>query len=97
MFKSIKDILPKSIKKAGIKDKVEDGLAISKFNRIVAEVLEIKIKNKLRPLYLKQGFLVVACLDNELVKKLRSKENEIISKINWELRKTVVRGLRFLE
>lgn len=97
MFKSIKDILPKIIKKAGIKNKVEDGLAMSKFNRAAGEVLEIEMKNKVRPLYVKQGFLVVACLDNDLVERLREEEKRILSKINQGFDREVVRGLRFLE
>lgn len=97
MFKSIKDILPQTIKKAGLEDKVQESLVLNKFSQIIKEILNPEIENKLRPLYLRHGFLVLACLDDELIEKIKKAERDIIYRINQGFQKQIIKGLKFLD
>lgn len=96
MFRSIKEILPRSLKRAKIQNKIQAGLALAKFRQIVEDNFGPEIKSKFKPLYLKDGFLVIACLEDDLVRKIKKREKEIINKINEQIDSDLVKKLKFL-
>jgi len=94
MFREIKSILPKSIRRAGIGRQVQDTLIIKLFNEIKEKLLITASSEKIRPVYAKGGVLVIASLSSSATKELQTKEKEIINEINNNFKKRVINKIK---
>jgi predicted nucleic acid-binding Zn ribbon protein len=95
-MESIKKILPKSIKKAGITKQVQAAMVTDYFTEAVAEVLGVTIAKKAKALYLKDKILMVACLSSVLAQELQLNQRKIINRINKNFDKVIVEKLSFI-
>lgn len=96
MFTPIKKLLNTSIKKSGLEDKVQAALVLEVCEKVLSDMFGQKIENKAKPIYLKNNELVIAVLSSVISQELKLRENEIIKIINQELKKEIVKRLKFL-
>lgn len=95
MFKDLKSILPKTIKRAGITNQIENLRVLELYGNIVKRVIE-NSENTLRPVYVKDNILTVAALSAEAVKELRYFEAKIIQEINGKLGKIAIEKINYI-
>lgn len=96
MLNDLKNLLPRHLKKIGISQQVETALILEKFSRAVIEIFGEKIMDQVRPLYLKNNILAVACLSSTAAQELKSHEAEIVKKVNQQFEKAMVEKLKFV-
>jgi predicted nucleic acid-binding Zn ribbon protein len=95
-FIKLEEILPKSIKKAGIKKQVESAKILEEFNEVASRVFGPRVMKKIKPLYLRNGNLTITCLSSVLAEKLKAKEEKVLQELNRPYKKRIVERLRFL-
>lgn len=95
-FVKLENLLDRSVKKAGLKSQIESVKILDEFNEIGEKVLGEKIMKKIKPLYLKNSTLSIACLSSVLAEKLKSQERRMLEELNRPYKKKVVERLRFL-
>lgn len=96
MFQDLKTILPKSVKRAGIDGKVEEKQALKMFEEAVQGFLEPDLAAQVKVLYIKDGAVSLACLSEEIVKKIKDNEQEIIDIINKNINKEIILKVKYL-
>lgn len=77
-FISIEDILPKSIKRTGVSKQIIDSFLLAKIPKVIADTLEIEIIDRVKPLYIKQKVLMLACVDERLELVIKEEEEKIV-------------------
>lgn len=95
-FVKVGHLLPKSIKKAGIASQLDSVKILEEFNQVAKKVFGPEVMKKIKPLYLKNGTLAVACLSSVLGEKLKSQEKRVLVELNRPYKENVVERLRFL-
>lgn len=95
MFKDLKSILPKTIKRAGITNQLENLRVLELYGNIVKRVID-NSENTLRPIYVKDNILTVAALSAEAVKELRYFEAKIILEINGKIGSEAVKKINYI-
>jgi len=93
---SIKNILPKSLKKAGLTQKVAAALVVESFSEVADDLLGKKISGRVQALYLKDKILTIACLSSVVAQELQLNQNKVINRINKKFDEKMVEKLRFL-
>lgn len=96
MIIKLKNLLWKSINKAGIASQVEAVLVVEKAQKIVDDFLPQKEKKLAKVLYLRNQILTIACLSSAVAQELKLNEKEIIFKLNKNFEKETIKRLRFL-
>lgn len=96
MMNELKNLLQKSINKAGISRQVEAALLIEKAQGIIEKLLPSGVNKMTKVLYLRNQNLTIACLNSALAQEIKLYEREIIAKINKDFGKEVIKNLRFL-
>ncbi|MFH1838428.1 MAG: DciA family protein [Candidatus Kuenenbacteria bacterium] len=96
MFHSLSKFLPLSLKKAKIEKQVEATMVCQEFDLIIQNIWDEKILDQVKAISLKDKVLTVAILSSVLASELQLRQEEIIKKINFKLKKNVVDRLRFL-
>ncbi len=96
MFQDLKTILPKSVKRAGIGDKVEEKQALKMFGEALNGFLSDGSDAQVKILYIKEGVISLACLSDETVEKIKANQKEIIDIINKNIGKDFIRQVRYL-
>ena len=96
MFQDLKTILPKSVKRAGIDKKVGEKLALEMFREALAGFLNSDSAMQVKVLYIREGVISLACLSEEIIKEIKSSQNEIIAIINKEIGKNVIKQVRYI-
>ena len=81
-FIPLKNLIPKALQNAGIASKVASAVILDRFNNVIIEIFGRSILKKIRPLYLKDQILTVACLNSVVAQELRFREEEILSRLN---------------
>lgn len=94
MLRLIKHLLKQSIERAGIKRQVEATLVCREFDKIIIELLGKEAENRIRATYLKNQTLVVMTLNAVLAQECQIHQEEIIRKINAQLKKELVKEIR---
>ncbi len=82
MFKDIKTLLPRSVKRAGLTKKVLAAGALKVFQSEAKKILDDDLTAGVKPLYIRRGVLTVATLSSLAAKKLQENEKKILRKIN---------------
>jgi len=95
-FTPIDDIIPGSIRKSGASKQIGEAFMLVKINRIITEVLDIEVQNRIRPLYIKNNILTLACVDERLELVLKEEEHKIIQAIEKEFGANHVSEIQFL-
>ncbi|MFA6422606.1 MAG: hypothetical protein WCV92_04370 [Candidatus Buchananbacteria bacterium] len=95
-FTDIGKLLNKSLARHGIKDQVFEKMAVIKFEEIKEIYFGKDLSDLMRPLYLKWGNLIVACLNEDAAKAIYDKEEVIIGILNNELGNNLVKRLKCL-
>ncbi|MDD2807890.1 MAG: DUF721 domain-containing protein, partial [Patescibacteria group bacterium] len=63
---------------------------------LTKKILGPEVDRKLKPLYIKEGTLQIACLSTVLAERLKNQEDEIIKALNKPYGREVVSRLKFL-
>ena len=92
---NIGSLVSSVVKKAGIKDEVKGGQAINYFKELKDSYLG-EDGESVKVMYLKNNCLVIACLSDEIVEKLKENEGEILSKINNRFGEGRIRNINYL-
>ena len=71
-------------------------MALEYFNAIVDQLWSGKMKDRVRPLYLRDHVLTVAVISPVLGQELRNREGEIIDYINQKAAAEVVDRIRYI-
>lgn len=96
MFKDINTLLSKSIKKVGIWEQVRSEQVEKIYREELERLLTRNIMERLKVLYFKDGTITVACLDEQIVSRLISFEEDIIKKTNQSVGHTCLHSVRYL-
>lgn len=95
-FVKLEQLLPKSIKKAGISHQLDSLKILEEFNKVAKKIFGEEVMKKIKPLYLKNGTLSIACLSSVLGERLKSQEKRVLAELNRPYKKEMVERLRFL-
>jgi hypothetical protein len=82
MFKDIKTLLPRSVKRAGISRKLQTAGILHIFRQEAEKILQGDLTDQVKPLYMKRGVLVVATLSSLAAKKLQENEKKLLRRLN---------------
>jgi hypothetical protein len=82
MFKDIRTLLPRSVRRTGIGKKVLAAGIMTVFRSEAKKILEGDLASQVKPLYIKRGVLIVATLSALAAKQLQEHEKKILRKIN---------------
>lgn len=96
-FNQLGDIIPKNLNKTDIGRKISESFVLSKIPKLIARVLDIEIDDRLKPLYIKDGKLILACLDERLELVIREEENKLIQAISKELEGVRINKIQFVD
>lgn len=79
---SLKDLLPSTVNRLGIKKQVSSSLILEEINRIIREVFPDNIAKKIRPLYIKNDTATLVCLSSEVMAEARVRERAILERLD---------------
>ena len=79
-FLSLKDLLPRSVRAAGISDKVQAAQAIEACRRALRELLPPAAARLVEPLYVRDGVLTVSAASPAAAQELRFREAKLLSR-----------------
>ena len=96
MFKDIRNIIPRSIKRAGISREVAETDVFALFKKAGEKVLRAENLSKLKPVFFKSEVLFIASLSDAAIRDLKDNESEIIEYINNILEKEDVKKLKIM-
>ncbi|MDO8260088.1 MAG: hypothetical protein Q7T50_01155 [Candidatus Magasanikbacteria bacterium] len=96
MFKNISELIPRSIKKVGIYQKLRSEQVEKIFREELEILLTKNILERLKILYFKDGVITIACLDDMIVERLKMHEESIIRKVNIVMCNNSLKSVRYL-
>ena len=96
MFQSLGNLLNKNIKRSGISHHVENAMVLETFTKVLLEVMGPKISAQVKPTYIRNRVLTIACMSSVLAQEVRFKEKKIVTEINKKLQKNVVIKLNYM-
>lgn len=96
MFVKISDLLNKNIKKSGASEQVSAIDVLNEFNRIIEEQYAKNLKDRVKPLYIKNKTLTVSCDNQTTASELKLSERKIIQELNKGKASPPVQTIRFL-
>ncbi|MFH1233879.1 MAG: DciA family protein [Patescibacteria group bacterium] len=92
----IKTLITKTIKKHGFSKKIAEKKVQKVFSQVVERLFGRGMAYRVKPLYIKDGYLTVASLSATAIEQIKVKEAIIISEINQELDEEVVKKIRLV-
>ena len=92
----IKGLLSKRIRQSGLASQVSTALIIKEFDDYIRENLGQAVAKKVKPLYIKDKILTVACLSSVVVQEMRFKKAEILKLINQKFGKDAIKEIKFI-
>ena len=96
MFNHIKNLLNKSINKAGIGRQMEATQVVEQADRVLRQILSQPVYEKIKPVSFKDGMLTIACLNSVAAQEVKLMQREIVEKINQVFDERLVTDLRFM-
>ncbi len=91
----IGNLLSKRIKQSGFSQQVKTSLIIEEFSKVIKRIFGANISKKIKPLYVKNRILTVACLSSVMVQEINFKRAEIIKKINEKMGEEALLDIKF--
>jgi len=95
-FTGLSNLLGKHVRKRGLNSQVQAAMILEFFKQVIDPLFDAKSRESIRPLYLKNGTLMVAVLSPALAQELKLHEPDILKQINKKVGFDTVKGLRFL-
>lgn len=95
IMQSLKELLPKAVKNAGISRQIEAVQVVKIANEVITEFLGPAATQRAQAIYFKDKTVTVACLSSVLSQELHLAEKQIIDRINQRFDQVVVAKLRF--
>ncbi|KKQ55318.1 MAG: Zn-ribbon-containing protein [Parcubacteria group bacterium GW2011_GWA2_38_13] len=92
----LNNLLGNSLKKAGIQNQVSSAIVLEQFEKITQEFFGMEGAKHVKPLYIKDKILNVACLSSVFAQELKFREKEILEKLNEGKNIQVVERVRYL-
>ena len=92
----IKKFLAQRIKQSGFSQQVKTSLLIEEFNKLIIKIFGANLSKKLKPLYIKDNILTVACLSSVMAQEMNFKKAEIIEKINAKFSQDFIKDIRIV-
>ena len=96
MFVKISDLLNKNIKKSGVSEQVSAIDILNEFNRIIEARYAKSLKDRVKPLYIKNKTLTVSCDNQTTASELKLCERKIIQELNKGREEPIIQTIRFL-
>jgi len=94
-MQSIKDLLPKAVKQAGISRQIEAVQVVQTANEVIAELIGPGAIQRAQAIYFKDKTITIACLSSILSQELQLAQPQIIDRINQRFDQSIVAKLRF--
>jgi len=95
-FTRINKIIPKAVKTAGLTVKLDEAQLLANFNDVAVMIFGDRVLKKIKPLYIKDGTLMVACLSDILAENIKRQERRFLFELNRPFHKGVIEKIRFL-
>jgi len=95
-MKHIKDLLQKRLEQVGLKKNIETALIIEEFLKLLEKEFGSIILKKIKPLYIKNGILSLACVSPAVVQEVNFKKEFLIDKINQKFRGEPLKDIKFI-
>ncbi len=95
-FTKLEKLIDKNFGRSELGRKVQAALVLEKFSAIAAELAGAAVAKKIRPLYIKDRTIVVACLSSVVAQELRFVEEEILRLLNDGGSGEVVSRIRYV-
>jgi len=90
------DLLSRTLKRFGISEQVQAAQVLEEFQKQAINLLGNGVKNKIKPLYLKNKTIHVSVVSTVLATEIRLYQKRILEAINKKYKKTVVKKIQFL-
>lgn len=95
-FNPLGSLLRKNVQSKGLSYQVEAAMSLQYFDDVVSEIWQDKMKDRVKPLYLKDQILTIAVLSPVLAQELKLKQDQVVTKINQKAGAEIVHSLRFM-
>ena len=92
----IKNLLNKRVRQSGLSSSINNALIIEEFVKIIKEIWGEKIALKIKPLYIKNRILTIACLSTVISQELILHKREIIARINKKFNSEIISDFRLI-
>lgn len=91
----LKNILGKKFHQTGLAKQVETALIIEEFNKLLTEVFGPDIVKRVKPIFIKDKNLLIACLSSVVAQEITFKKAELIKKINSLFHQEALKDIKF--
>ncbi|MBU1164006.1 DUF721 domain-containing protein [Patescibacteria group bacterium] len=95
-WQKLENLLPKSIKKAGVDSQVGVAVICDDFIKVLSDVFDERVTKKVKPMYIKNKTLTIAVMNSVLAQEIKLHEPEILKKMNKHGEEKIIERLRFL-
>jgi len=95
-MKALKNILKKQFSTSPLLKKINLSLILKFSNDLLEDQFKFDTKIQVRAMQIKDKTLMVACLDENILSELKSKENNIIDIINNHFGEKIIENIRYL-
>ena len=96
MFKDIRTIIPKAVKRNGLSKAVVETDVFSVFKKEIVKIVGEEEGEKTKAVFLKDQVLTVASLSNIVTEEIRKREPEMIDQINSNFDDRRVKSIKIL-
>jgi len=95
-MKALKNILNKQIKNSSMMKEASAGVITAYANDLLEKKINLNTKIQARAMQVKDKILTIACLSEESLKELKTKEIEIMNNINQQFTENTIEKIRYL-
>lgn len=96
MFHDIKKIIPKSVQRSGLSERLEEWQILEDFSSIIRDFLTPEQASRVKPMSLLRRTLAVASLSDSALAKIKANETEILEKINKKAGFRAIKQISYL-
>lgn len=95
-MKHISNFLSQSLNRTGVKKQVQTALVMQDLEKILLDVFGQNISSKIKPLYLKNNIITIACLSSVMSQEISFQKQEILKRLNNKYDYQIVTDLRII-
>ena len=92
----IKVLLNKRLRQTGLSKNINTSLVIQEFEVLIEKALGEKVYARIKPLYIKNKILTVACLSSVMAQELNIRKRQLIAQINKKFGSLILKDIRFI-
>lgn len=93
-FTSLKNLLPKSLRRAGAERQVRATVIIDRASEVLARIFGEDAAKKMSPKYVRAGVLHIRCTSSAYAQEITLRQDEVLAMLNDRLGESAVRALR---